>query len=159
MVRDAYYYALPLLAAAALIGWLTGPLWALPAVLLAAFFARYVSWRLGGIIEYARQLAEGNFRARLGGVSRGELGVLAGKLNETSEKLEFMLERLEPQSGSELSAGDIYLAYKRWCREKQAVALKRHDLLEEFAAYATKAGIPFSGTSGWVVYRDVTLSE
>ena len=38
MVRDAYYYAIPLLAAAALIGWLTGPLWALPAVLLAAFF-------------------------------------------------------------------------------------------------------------------------
>jgi phosphatidylserine decarboxylase len=38
MVRDAYYYAIPLLAAAALIGLLTGPLWALPAVLLAAFF-------------------------------------------------------------------------------------------------------------------------
>jgi len=38
MVRDAYYYAFPLLAAAALIGWLAGPLWALPALLLAAFF-------------------------------------------------------------------------------------------------------------------------
>jgi phosphatidylserine decarboxylase len=38
MVRDAYYYALPLLAAAALIGWLTSPLWALPALLLAGFF-------------------------------------------------------------------------------------------------------------------------
>jgi phosphatidylserine decarboxylase len=38
MVRDAYYYAVPLLAASALIGWLAGPLWALPAVLLAAFF-------------------------------------------------------------------------------------------------------------------------
>jgi len=38
MVRDAYYYALPLLAAAALIGWLTSLLWALPALLLAAFF-------------------------------------------------------------------------------------------------------------------------
>jgi phosphatidylserine decarboxylase len=38
MVRDAYYYALPLVAAAALIGWLAGPLWALPALLLAAFF-------------------------------------------------------------------------------------------------------------------------
>jgi phosphatidylserine decarboxylase len=38
MVRDAYYYALPLLAAAALIGWLAGPLLALPALLLAAFF-------------------------------------------------------------------------------------------------------------------------
>lgn len=38
MVRDAYYYALPLLGAAALVGWLAAPLWALPALLLAAFF-------------------------------------------------------------------------------------------------------------------------
>src|SRR5579862_4211012 len=38
MVRDAYYYALPLLAAAGLIGWLASPLWGLPAVLLAMFF-------------------------------------------------------------------------------------------------------------------------
>ena len=69
----------------------------LPAVLLAAVFARFVSWRLGNIIEYARQLAEGNFRARLSGTGRGELGVLSSKLNETSEKLEFMLERLESE--------------------------------------------------------------
>jgi phosphatidylserine decarboxylase len=38
MVRDAYFYAVPLLAAAALIGWLTTPLWAVVPVLLAAFF-------------------------------------------------------------------------------------------------------------------------
>jgi|SRR5579864_7036723 len=38
MVRDAYFYAVPLLAAATLIGWLTSPLWGLPALLLAAFF-------------------------------------------------------------------------------------------------------------------------
>jgi phosphatidylserine decarboxylase len=38
MVRDAYYFAFPLLVVAALIGWLTSPLWALPALLLAAFF-------------------------------------------------------------------------------------------------------------------------
>ena len=38
MVADGYYYALPLLAAAVLLGWLTTPLWALPAVVLAAFF-------------------------------------------------------------------------------------------------------------------------
>jgi phosphatidylserine decarboxylase len=38
MVRDGYYYAIPLLAAAALIGWLTAPAWAIPAILLAAFF-------------------------------------------------------------------------------------------------------------------------
>jgi phosphatidylserine decarboxylase len=38
MVRDAYYYAFPLLAAAALIAWLAGPLWALPVLLLVVFF-------------------------------------------------------------------------------------------------------------------------
>jgi phosphatidylserine decarboxylase len=37
MVRDAYYYAFPLLAAAALIAWLAGPLWALPVLILVAF--------------------------------------------------------------------------------------------------------------------------
>ncbi|HKS73421.1 MAG TPA: phosphatidylserine decarboxylase [Terriglobales bacterium] len=38
MVPDGYYYALPLLGAAILVGWLTNPLWAIPALLLAAFF-------------------------------------------------------------------------------------------------------------------------
>ena len=37
----------------------------LPFVILAAVFARYVSGRLGTIIEFTHQLAEGNFRARL----------------------------------------------------------------------------------------------
>ena len=37
MVRDGYYYAIPLLLAALLIGWLASPLWALPACLVAAF--------------------------------------------------------------------------------------------------------------------------
>lgn len=38
MVRDGYFYALFLLAAAFLIGWLTSPAWSIPCVLLAAFF-------------------------------------------------------------------------------------------------------------------------
>jgi phosphatidylserine decarboxylase len=38
MVRDGYYYGFALLVAAGLIAWFTSPLWALPAVLLAAFF-------------------------------------------------------------------------------------------------------------------------
>jgi len=38
MVRDAYYYAIPLLAASVLIGWLTRPVWAWPTLLLAVFF-------------------------------------------------------------------------------------------------------------------------
>jgi phosphatidylserine decarboxylase len=38
MVPDGYYYATPLVLAALLLGWLTSPLWAVPALLLAAFF-------------------------------------------------------------------------------------------------------------------------
>ena len=38
MVRDAYFYAVPLVAAAALVEWLAGALWGLPALLLAFFF-------------------------------------------------------------------------------------------------------------------------
>jgi len=38
MVADGYYYAVPFLAAAVLVGWLAGLGWAVPAVLLAAFF-------------------------------------------------------------------------------------------------------------------------
>jgi phosphatidylserine decarboxylase len=38
MVRDGYYYALPLLAAAAVLVWLAGAGWAVPPVLLAVFF-------------------------------------------------------------------------------------------------------------------------
>ena len=38
MVPDGYYYALALIAAGVLVGWLTSPVWALPACLLALFF-------------------------------------------------------------------------------------------------------------------------
>jgi phosphatidylserine decarboxylase len=38
MVRDGYLYAAPLIAAAALLGWLTNPAWAIIPVLLACFF-------------------------------------------------------------------------------------------------------------------------
>lgn len=38
MVRDGYFYALPLIAAAVLVGWLTPPAWAAIPCLLAVFF-------------------------------------------------------------------------------------------------------------------------
>ncbi|MGH9537884.1 MAG: phosphatidylserine decarboxylase [Terriglobales bacterium] len=38
MVADGYYYALALAGVAVLMGWLAGPMWALPACLLAFFF-------------------------------------------------------------------------------------------------------------------------
>jgi phosphatidylserine decarboxylase len=38
MVSDAYYYAVPLFGAALLVAWLTSVMWALPLVVVAAFF-------------------------------------------------------------------------------------------------------------------------
>lgn len=38
MVRDAYFYAAPLIAASLLLAWLTRPAWAVIPILLAAFF-------------------------------------------------------------------------------------------------------------------------
>jgi len=38
MVRDGYHYALPMLGVAILLGWLLGPVWGLPALVVAGFF-------------------------------------------------------------------------------------------------------------------------
>ncbi|MGE5207162.1 MAG: phosphatidylserine decarboxylase [Chlamydiota bacterium] len=38
MVRDGYYYGFAFLGVAVLVGWLTAPVWGLPALVLAAFF-------------------------------------------------------------------------------------------------------------------------
>jgi phosphatidylserine decarboxylase len=38
MVRDAYYYSVPLMAGAIVVGWLTNPWWALPGLVFAGFF-------------------------------------------------------------------------------------------------------------------------
>ena len=38
MVRDGYFYGLPLIAAGILLGWLTSPAWAILPFLLACFF-------------------------------------------------------------------------------------------------------------------------
>lgn len=67
----------------------------LPSVFLTALFARWVSRKLGQIIDFAAQLAQGNFRARLNETGSDELGILGNKLNETGEKLEAMFEQLE----------------------------------------------------------------
>jgi two-component system phosphate regulon sensor histidine kinase PhoR len=67
----------------------------LPAILLAALFARYVSARLAAIIDFAGRLARGDFRARMSDTGSDELGMLADQLNETSEKLQGMFEQLQ----------------------------------------------------------------
>ena len=67
----------------------------LPAMLLAAIFARHISRRLGRIIGYAAELAGGNFRASLAPTGGGELGVLARRLAETGDNLRRTVEALE----------------------------------------------------------------
>ena len=67
----------------------------LPAMLLALLFARVIARRLGSIIDYAAQLARGNFQARLERTGTDELGLLEIKLNETGEKLQGMFQELE----------------------------------------------------------------
>jgi len=67
----------------------------LPAILIALWFARVIARRLGSIIDYAAQLARGNFQARLERTGADELGLLEIKLNETGEKLEGMFQELE----------------------------------------------------------------
>ena len=72
----------------------------LPAILISAFFARYFSARLGSIIEFAHQLARGNFSARLtrsSASSSDEFGVLSARLNDTGEKLQEMFEQLQKE--------------------------------------------------------------
>ena len=80
MVRDAYYYAIPLLAAAVLVGWLTSPPWGLPAALLASFFLWFfrdpervipgaagtlVSPADGKVTEISQVMVEGSRRLRI----------------------------------------------------------------------------------------------
>ncbi len=80
MVRDAYYYAIPLLAAAVLVGWLTSPPWGLPAALLALFFLWFfrdperiipsaagtlVSPADGKVTEISQVMVEGSRRLRI----------------------------------------------------------------------------------------------
>src|SRR5689334_17372521 len=80
MVRDGYYYAAFLLAAGFVVGWLTKPWWALPCVLLAAFFLWFfrdperavtdapgaiVSAADGKITDVSPVLVEGGNRTRI----------------------------------------------------------------------------------------------
>lgn len=67
----------------------------LPSILIAGVFARRVAARLSDIIGHAGKLADGNFGAQLNKAGRDELGILAGKLNETGRKLRLMFDQLQ----------------------------------------------------------------
>ena len=80
MVRDGYFYAAAMIAAAVLIGWLASPPWAIPALLLAFFFLWFfrdperaipqepgalVSPGDGKVTDIAKVTADGQERTRI----------------------------------------------------------------------------------------------
>ena len=67
----------------------------LPAVLIAAVLARFISGRLARIMAHAGELARGNFRARLAKTDSSELGQLSRTLNETAENLQKTVSQLQ----------------------------------------------------------------
>ncbi len=67
----------------------------LPVMLIAAVFARYASSRLGAIIDFAGQLADGGFHRRLNWKGTNEFAQLARKLDETAQKLETTFDQLK----------------------------------------------------------------
>ena len=69
----------------------------LPVVLLAPVHGARDVFRLGTIIAYAGELANGNFHARLPDYRSGELAVLGRKLNESSAKLERTVQQLQTE--------------------------------------------------------------
>lgn len=69
----------------------------LGSIIVAAFFARRLSEKFGGIMNHARELANGNFHARLSPSGRGEFAMLSTKLNETSAKLERTVQQLQTE--------------------------------------------------------------
>lgn len=66
----------------------------LPVMLIAGIFARYVSSKLGAILSYAGELADGGFRRRLNWRGSNELAQLARRLDETAAKLESTFDQL-----------------------------------------------------------------
>jgi two-component system phosphate regulon sensor histidine kinase PhoR len=67
------------------------------ALIVAAVFARRLSEKFSTILNHARELANGNFRARSKDMGRGEFGALSRKLNETSAKLERTVQQLQSE--------------------------------------------------------------
>lgn len=82
MVADGYYYSLALVGVAVLVGWLAGPLWAVPAVLLALFFlgffrdpARAISDAAGAVVSPADGKVTDVSAASLDGVPRTRISI------------------------------------------------------------------------------------
>jgi hypothetical protein len=71
---------------------------------------------------------------------------------------EFMLARVEPRPGAQVSTGDLFLAYGLWCRKAGLEPCELAAFKTRFSELAELAGVGFSGTGDNGVYTDVGLS-
>lgn len=67
----------------------------LPAIAIAAWLARLISRRFAAVMAHAREMARGNFRARLPHPGASEFGQLAITLNQTAGALEKTMAQLQ----------------------------------------------------------------
>ena len=67
----------------------------IPAMLIAAVLARYISRRFATIMGHAGELARGNFRSRLAQTDRSEFGELSQTLNDTAQNLQQTVAQLQ----------------------------------------------------------------
>jgi len=67
----------------------------IPAILIAAVLARYISRRFATIMAHAGELARGNFRSRLTGTGNSEFGLLSQTLNDTAQNLQQTVAQLQ----------------------------------------------------------------
>ncbi len=88
MVPDGYYYGLPLVGAGVLIGWLTSPLWAVPAFLLAFFFLwffrdpeRAIPGAAGAVVSPADGKVTGVSSALVNGSARTRISIFLNVFN------------------------------------------------------------------------------
>jgi phosphatidylserine decarboxylase len=88
MVRDGYYYGSVLLVAAVLVGWLAAPLWAVPVVLLAAFFLwffrdpnRTITGDVGAIVSPADGKVTDISPVTIDGVRRTRISIFLNVFN------------------------------------------------------------------------------
>jgi len=88
MVPDGYYYAIPFALAGVLIGWLTAPVWAVPAFLLAAFFLwffrdpeRVIPTEPGAIVSPADGKVTDVSTIRLNGADRQRISIFLNVFN------------------------------------------------------------------------------
>ena len=69
----------------------------LPAIIVAALLARLISHRFAGVMDFAAEIAKGNFRALPPRRDKSEFGQLASRLSETAENLQRTVEQLQAE--------------------------------------------------------------